>query len=130
MKYLLLLHMDPDATADPPAAEGAPDAPILDWNAYSEALLDAGALVSGEGLEPAHTVTTVQLRRGERIVTDGPFVETKDLLLGFYVIDVENVDEALDWAVRLPLPGRLTVEVWPVPAAEASASGKLEQAAG
>ena len=127
MKYMLLLHCDPDAVADPVTEDG-PDAPIQDWLAYTDALLDAGVLVAGEGLQPAHTATTLKVRAGERLLTDGPFMETKDLLLGFYVIDVDDLDSALDWAARLPMTGQLSVEVWPVTVTAASASDRVAAA--
>jgi hypothetical protein len=61
---------------------------------------EAGAALGAEQLEPADTATTVQLRGGERLLTDGPFIETKEHLLGFYLIDVADLDAALDWAAK------------------------------
>jgi hypothetical protein len=85
-----------------------------EWEAYSQALVEAGAMVTGEALQGAETATTVQVRDGRRIVTDGPFIESKEVIGGFYVIDVADLDEALDWAARIPNSRFGTVEVRPV----------------
>ena len=112
MKYLLLLVSDP---ADEPTMEGAEfEAYMGEWFAYSTALAEAGALVDGYALQDADTATTVQVRNGERIVTDGPFIESKEVIGGYYVIDVANLDEALDWAAKIPNVHFGTVEVRPV----------------
>lgn len=126
MRYLLLLHLDPGAEVQQPASPAAHE----DWVSYTDALHRAGALVSGEALHAPHTATTVQARNGRRLLTDGPYVETKDLLIGFYVIDVADLDEAVEWAARLPMPGQLTVEVWPVRPSPASAALKLDEERG
>lgn len=76
--------------------------------------LTAAALVSGEALQGTETATTVAKRDGKRIVTDGPFIESKEVLGGFYVIDVANLDEALDWAAKIPNVHFGRVEVRPV----------------
>jgi hypothetical protein len=111
MQYLLLLALPADA-------DDRPDAPAPeDWGAYTTALQEAGILVTGAGLEAAHTATTVQVRDGERLLTDGPFAETKEHLLGFYVIDVPDLDAALSWAARVPNARIGSVEVRPVKAA-------------
>ena len=61
-----------------------------------------GVLVAGDGLYPTTTATTVRVRDGERNVTDGPFAETKEQLGGFYVLDVKDLDEAIEWAAKIP----------------------------
>jgi hypothetical protein len=89
------------------------------WMAYTQALTEAGALVSGEALQPIATASTVRVRSDERLVSDGPFAETKEALAGFYVIDVADLEAALDWAARIPSATRGSVEVRPVMAFEA-----------
>jgi hypothetical protein len=84
------------------------------WNDYERALLDAGAYIAGEGLKESDTATTVRHDGDERIVTDGPFAETKEQLGGFYLIEVEDLDAAIDWAKKVPLSSGQTVEVRPV----------------
>lgn len=112
MKYMLLLASDP---ADEPVPGSDAFEPYMgEWFAYSQALAEAGALVSGEALEGAESASTVQVRDGRRIVTDGPFIESKEVIGGFYVIDVADLDEALDWAARIPNAHFGTVEVRPV----------------
>jgi len=108
MKYLMLLTIDPAASDSPEAAQRD------DWTAYTQALIEAGIMVSGAGLQGVETATTVQVRAGERLLTDGPFADTKEHLLGFYVIDVPDLDTALDWAAKVPNVRTGSVEVRPV----------------
>ena len=85
------------------------------WDEYTKSLVAAGAFVSGEGLQTSTTATTLQVQDGERILTDGPFAETKEQIGGFYVIDCKNLDEAVDWAAKLPSARRGGVtEIRPV----------------
>src|SRR5689334_6507471 len=72
------------------------------WMAYTEALSDAGAFVSGNALQAVATATTVRVRGDERLVSDGPFADTKEALAGYYIIEVADLDAALDWAARIP----------------------------
>lgn len=112
MQYMLLLYSAPDAGPTPGTPEFA--AEMNEWMAYTEALETAGALVGGEPLEAIETATTVQIRNGETLTTDGPFAETKEVLGGYYLIDVENLDDALGWAAKTPLTGYGSVEVRPL----------------
>ena len=93
MQYLMLLSNAPDAWDSPEAPKNE------DWTAYTQALVEAGIMVSGAGLQGVETATTVQVRGGERLLTDGPFADTKEHLIGFYVNDVPDLDTALEWAV-------------------------------
>ena len=112
MKYMLILASNP---ADEPKPDSDTFGPYMgEWAAYSQALVEAGAMVTGEALEGAETASTVQIRDGKRIVTDGPFIESKEVIGGYYVIDVANLDEALDWAAKIPNAHFGTVEVRPV----------------
>jgi hypothetical protein len=112
MKYALLLYAAPDgARPDEPS----PDTEVYaDWVAYTRAMKEAGALLAAEQLRPVDTATSVRHRGGERLLTDGPFIETKEHLLGFFLVDVADLDTALDWAARMPLSRFGTVEVRPV----------------
>lgn len=106
MKYLMLINADsvnPDNGCTPE-----------DWMVYDKQVKDAGIYVSGESLADLTTATSVQVGPdGDRaITTDGPFAETREVLGGFYVIDVPDLDVALDWAARCPGargPGRIVV---------------------
>jgi hypothetical protein len=87
-----------------------------DWIRYDREMKDAGVWVSGHPLQDLTTCTTVQVGPdGERTITDGPFAETRELIGGFYVVDVANLDVALDWAARCPgSQAGGTIEVRPV----------------
>jgi hypothetical protein len=106
MKYALLLHRDP--------GEARPDGDVDGVTGYIRALREAGVLAGVEQLAPAGTATSVRVRAGQRLLTDGPFAETKEHLLGFFLVDVAGLDEALDWAARMPHVCSGTVEVRPV----------------
>jgi hypothetical protein len=86
---------------------------VAAWPPYLRALLDAGVLISGAGLEPPEAATTVKLRDGKRMVQDGPYAEAKEQLGGFVVINVPDLDAALDWAARCPAAATGTIEVRP-----------------
>ena len=86
--------------------------PPLSSHAFT--LRDSGAFVAGDPLQPSATATTVKLRNGERLVTDGPYAETKEQLAGYYLIDVPTLDEALEWGARIPSARLGTIEVRPV----------------
>ncbi len=84
------------------------------YNAYSQALSEAGVITGGEALYPSHTASTVCLKEGQRQVQDGPYADTKEQLGGFFLIDVPDLDSALDWAARCPAAGLCSVEVRPI----------------
>jgi hypothetical protein len=82
--------------------------------AFTEELQAAGKMVAGDALQPISTATSVRVRDGETLTTDGPFAETKEVLGGYYLIDVESLDEALAWAAKIPGAAHGTIEVRPV----------------
>lgn len=84
------------------------------YNAYSQALAEAGVMAGGAALYPSHTGTTVRLQNGQRNVQDGPFADTKEQLGGFFIVDVPDLDAALNWAVRCPAASNCAVEVRPL----------------
>lgn len=84
------------------------------YSAYSQALAEAKVMVGGAGLLPPHTATTLRLKEGQRNVQDGPYAETKEQLGGFFLIDVPDLDAALDWASRCPAASNCAVEVRPL----------------
>jgi hypothetical protein len=81
---------------------------------FGEAARAAGVFVDGDGLQPVATATTVRVRDGERLLTDGPYAETKEQLGGFYMLECKDLDEALAWAARIPEAKMGAVEVRPV----------------
>ena len=111
MRYMLLFY-DEEPTTMPSQAEM--DAEMALWEPYDSALREAGIFVSSEALQPSQSATTVRLKGDERIVTDGPFAETREVLGGFYVVDVPDLDTALDWAARSPAARHGSVEIRPV----------------
>ncbi len=100
MQYMLLIY--DDETQGERLSEEEGRALMGEYFAYTEALRSSGAFVAGEPLQPTTTARTVNVRDGERFVTDGPFAETKEQLGGFYLVDVESEDEALEWAAKIP----------------------------
>lgn len=109
MRYMLLIYAPEAADPEPPDP-----AVMKRWYDYSAELDESGAMLAGDALQPTATATTVRNRDGERHVTDGPFAETKEVLGGYYLIDVDSLDEALDWAARCPGADHGSVEVRPV----------------
>jgi hypothetical protein len=84
------------------------------YGAFTNEVREKGALVSADQLQPTAAATTVRIRDGKEVVTDGPFAETKEQLGGYYLIDVESVDEALEWAAKIPSARYGTIEVRPL----------------
>ena len=112
MKYMLLLFGDENAWADMSEEETA--AELAAYGSYGEEATKAGVFVSGEGLQPTTTATTMRIVGGERVLTDGPFAETKEQLGGFYVLDCKDLDDALAWAERCPASAHGSIEIRPV----------------
>lgn len=111
MRYTLLLHY-PEPTAEELGAE-ALAAGMQAFQDYARALDEAGVLESAEVLQRSDATTTVTQRAGEYIIQDGPFADSKEQLGGTFVIDVPDLDEALDWAKRAPSVAWGHVEVRP-----------------
>ncbi len=116
MQYMLLIYSDEraDAAEMEKMSESERKAALGEWFAYSETLQKAGVMKSGDALQPTATATTVRLRDGERITTDGPFAETKEQLGGYYLLECKDLDEALSWAGKCPGAKYGTVEVRPI----------------
>ena len=109
MKYALLVHQ-PQEYFDRRNDKAA----MAAGKAYGEALHAAGLFVGGAGLESPQAATTVSIRDGKRQVHDGPYAETKEFLAGFGIIDVPDLDAALEWAARHPAAAYASVEVRPL----------------
>ena len=112
MQFMLLIYDDEQTWRG--MSEEDRNAVMGEYRAYTEALRKAGALVAGDALQPIDTATTVRVRDGEQLLTDGPFAETKEQLGGYYLVDVESVDEALEWAAKIPSARYGSIEVRPV----------------
>jgi hypothetical protein len=112
MKYtILVFENESDFSARTDAARK--DAYWGAYRAYTQALTEAGVMVGGTGLQPPPLATTVRQRNGKRQVQDGPYADAKEQLGGYYVIDVPNLDKALEWAARCPSAASGCVEVRP-----------------
>jgi hypothetical protein len=84
------------------------------YMAYGEALKKAGAIVGSNRLQPTSTATTVRITNGKSQVLDGPYVDTKEQLGGYFLIDAPDLDSAISWAARCPAAGHGVVEVRPI----------------
>ena len=105
MKYALLIYSAPGTSEHPHG--GTREA----WIDYTRAAKEAGILLGVDQLADTDTATSVRVRGRERLLTDGPFLETKEHLGGFFLIDVPDLDAALDWAARMPNTAYGTTEV-------------------
>ena len=112
MRYLLCIYTDEAADAAKTPAEQ--QAEMGAYYAFTKDVKDSGAYVGGEALHPTSTATTVCVRDGKALTTDGPFAETKECLGGFYLLDCKNLDEAIQWASKIPGAAHGSIEVRPV----------------
>ena len=111
MKYLLLMYANEGAV--PGTLEDQQTAAPL-WAALAEDMKASGAWISSSGLSPVSNATTVRVREGKRLITDGPFAETHEQLGGYFLLECQDLDEALDWAEKIPTAGYGSVEVRPL----------------
>lgn len=113
MQYLLLIYQ-----AEAGAATAADDAEMASelaaYAGFTREARERDLYVAGEALEPTSTATSVRIRDGRTVVTDGPFAETKEALGGFYLLDCRDLDEAIEMAAKIPAARRGTIEVRPV----------------
>jgi hypothetical protein len=112
MQYMLLIYDDEKVWQDMP--EEKRDAMVGEYFAYTEALKEAGKYVAGDALQGIDTAKSVRVRDGDVTTTDGPFAETKEQFGGYYLVDVESEEEALEWAAKIPSAKVGTIEVRPV----------------
>jgi hypothetical protein len=115
MRYVILIY--DENSANPPAEPPPPevwDQVMGDYNAYTAMLRERGAYLAAEALQPVQTATSVRIRDGRTLTTDGPFAETKEALGGFYLVEAKDLDEALEFAAACPGSRFGTIEVRPV----------------
>ncbi len=101
MRFIITAQADPQA-APADASAGFDEALFKAYMRFNEAMHEAGVLVASEGLNPAAKGARIAVKQGRRFVVDGPFAESKELVGGFYVIEVPSLDEAIAWALRAP----------------------------
>ena len=111
MNYMLLIIGNQDAQPDPEGGQSL----MEQFMAYHQSVVDAGIMVDSNVLDSFETATSVRVTQGgERIVTDGPFAETREYLGGYYILDLPDLDAAIDWAARCPGARAGRVEIRPV----------------
>lgn len=112
MQYMLLIYGDMSAFSE--LSEEEQSANMQEWHDYSRWLSDQGWMQAGDALQDVDQATSVRVQGGDRLVTDGPFAETKETLGGYYLVEVDNLDDAIEAAARCPGARNGTIEVRPV----------------
>jgi hypothetical protein len=112
MHYLLLIYQDEVAHAQ--WSQGQMAAEYQAYNVYTEAAAKSGALLSGDALMPTSAATTVRVRNGKILTTDGPFAETKEQLGGYYLMNCKDLDEAIALAAKIPAAADGSIEIRPI----------------
>lgn len=125
MQYLFLIY-EPEAPGGvrPESSEMAGE--LAQYAVFTRETRERKLFIAGEALQPTPTATSVRVRDGRTVVTDGPFAETKEALGGFYLLDCRDIDEAIEMAAKIPGARRGTIEVrpiWTLPAEYTAASG-------
>lgn len=85
-----------------------------EYMTYTDDIKSSGHFVAGDALEPTSTATTIRIRNGERVITDGPFAETKEQLGGYYLLECDSLDEAIEQASKIPSAKLGSIEVRPI----------------
>ena len=111
MQYLLLIYDNEAEMAARAVKLG--DTMMAEYREFTDSILKSGNMKAGDALQPTSTATCVRIRNGKTLTTDGPFAETKEQLGGYYLLECADLDEALAWARKIPMPGG-GVEVRPV----------------
>jgi hypothetical protein len=112
MQYMCLIYDDEKVWEGMPEDER--NQVYGEYGTFTESIKGAGQYVAGDALQPTSTATTVRVRAGETLVTDGPFAETKEQLGGYYLVEAADMDEALKIAERIPSARYGSIEVRPV----------------
>jgi hypothetical protein len=112
MNYLLLIYADESRRASASQADG--QAMFEAYRDFSEGIAKSGVMRGGDALEPVSTATTVRVRDGKTVVTDGPFAETKEQLGGYYLIECDDLDAAIEIAARVPGAVNGSIEIRPI----------------
>ena len=110
MRFMVIVKADEDSEAGVMPTERM----LADMGKYNEELVDAGIMVAGEGLHPSSKGVRVRFSGDDRTVTDGPFAETKELIAGYWLWQVESMEEAVEWLKRAPFDGGTELEIRPV----------------
>jgi hypothetical protein len=111
MQYALLIYTEEPAEEPPAEVIGQE---LEAYNAFTEHIRERGAMRAGEALQSIASATTVRVRNGQTIATDGPFAETKEVLGGFYLVEAADLDEAIAYAAMIPGATHGSIEVRPI----------------
>jgi hypothetical protein len=111
MKYMLLMYAN-ESKAPHPSEEY--QAVAQAWRNLGQELSTAGVLLSNNGLDPIANATTVRIREGKTLITDGPFAETHEQLGGYYLVECKDLDEAIHWAEKIPTAKYGSIEIRPL----------------
>jgi hypothetical protein len=112
MQYLLLIYRNEAEQAKMDAAAGKKMGE--EYGAFTQSIIQSGNFKAGDGLQPTSTATTVRVRDGKTLTTDGPFAETREQLGGYYLVEAKDLDAALDIAARIPGAKVGSIEVRPI----------------
>ena len=112
MKYLLLIYRSDAEYVKLNAAQRKELSG--EYGVFTQSIIQSGHFKAGDGLQPVSTATTVRIRDGKTLTTDGPFAETREQLAGYYLIEAKDLDDALAIAARIPEAVRGSIEVRPV----------------
>jgi hypothetical protein len=112
MQYLLLIYRSEAEVGKMDAA--ARQEMMTDYGAFTQSIIQSGNFKAGDALQPSTTATTVQVRDGKTLTTDGPFAETREQLGGYYLVEAKDLDAALEWALKCPGALTGTIEVRPI----------------
>jgi len=112
MKYMLLIHDSEKSWAE--LSEGERQEIMAEYRQFSAEIQGTGQFLSGSQLQPTSNATSVRVRNGKRLVTDGPFAETREQLGGFFLVEAKDLDEAIGLAERLPSAQMGTIEIRPL----------------
>jgi hypothetical protein len=112
MQYLLLIYTDEKLAQKASAADM--ERLMKDYGEYTQGIVKSGHLRAGDALQPVRTATTVRVREGKTMTTDGPFAETKEQLAGYYVVEAKDLDEAIKLASGIPNARDGSIEVRPI----------------
>ena|SRR5580693_3293831 len=112
MRYLMMICLDEKVEAE--MTEDEATSTLAEYGAFMEEMGARGALLGGERLHPTSTATTVQVRDGEVLSTDGPFAETKEAIAGYYLLDCKDIDDAIEAAAKIPGARKGSIEVRPI----------------
>jgi len=112
MQYLLMIYADESRMKDVTPADR--EKMFLEYRALTDSIIKSGHMRAGDALQPTSTATTVRVRDGKTLTTDGPFAETKEQLGGYYLVEAKDLDEATKIAARIPGARTGSIEVRPV----------------